>query len=267
VAKLVGLTEAQVRSHARVGYLTPERGPRNAYRFSFQDLVLLRAARALKEARIAPRRIYRALRKLTRQLPVGRSLSGVRISSEGGRIVVRDGPKAWNPESGQLLLDLDVAELARQAAPLAHRLAQRARRADQPLTAEQWFSLGVDLEAAAPRDAGEAYTRAIALDPRHASARVNLGRWLQEDGHPAEAVAQYRAALASHPRHPTAAFNLGTALEELGRRDEAIEAYRQAIAADEDFADAHFNLARLYDQAGKRAAALRHLKAYKTLSE
>jgi tetratricopeptide (TPR) repeat protein len=267
VAKLLGLSEAQVRSQARVGYLAPDRGPRNSYRFSFQDLVLLRAAKALSEARIAPRRIRRALRTLTRQLPVGRSLSGLRISSEGHRIVVRDGNQMWNPESAQLLLDFHVAELADRAAPTARRLARRARRSDEPLTAEQWYSLGVDLESAAPQDARDAYTRAVALDPRHASARVNLGRWLQEDGHPELAVAEYRAALASQPRHPTAAFNLGTALEELGRRAEAIAAYRRALDADDRFADAHFNLARLYEQAGKRAAALRHLRAYKMLSE
>jgi tetratricopeptide (TPR) repeat protein len=267
VAKLLGLSEAQVRSQARVGYLAPDRGPRNSYRFSFQDLVLLRAAKALSEARIAPRRIRRALRTLTRQLPVGRSLSGLRILSEGHRIVVRDGNQMWNPESAQLLLDFHVAELADRAAPTARRLARRARRSDEPLTAEQWYSLGVDLESAAPQDARDAYTRAVALDPRHASARVNLGRWLQEDGHPELAVAEYRAALASQPRHPTAAFNLGTALEELGRRAEAIAAYRRALDADDRFADAHFNLARLYEQVGKRAAALRHLRAYKMLSE
>jgi tetratricopeptide (TPR) repeat protein len=267
VAKLLGLSEAQVRSQARVGYLAPDRGPHNAYRFSFQDLVLLRTAKALSEARIAPRRIRRALRALTHDLPAGRSLSGVRISSEGDRIVVRDGNEAWNPESGQLLFDFHVAELAERIAPVARRLARRARRSDQPLTADQWYALGLDLESAAPRDARDAYARAVALDPRHASARVNLGRWLQEDGHPAEAVAQYRAALAAQPNHPTAAFNLGTALEELGRRADAIEAYRRALDADGNFADAHFNLARLYEQAGRRAAALRHLRAYKQLSE
>jgi tetratricopeptide (TPR) repeat protein len=267
VAKLLGLSEAQVRSQARVGYLAPDRGPHNAYRFSFQDLVLLRTAKALSEARIAPRRIRRALRALTRELPAGRSLSGVRISSEGDRIVVRDGDEVWNPESGQLLLDFHVMELALQTAPVARRLARRARRSDEPLTAEQWYDLGVDLEAAAPEDALDAYVRAVALDPRHASARVNLGRLLQEAGMPAEAATQYRAALKARPGHPTAAFNLGTALEDLGRRGEAIEAYRKALDADGDFADAHFNLARLYEQAGRRAAALRHLRSYKLLSE
>ena len=267
VARLLGWSEAQVRSHARVGYLTPSRGPRNGYRFSFQDLVLLRAAKALSEARVGPRFVRRALRALARELPAGRSLSGLRLSSDGGRVVVRDGQDAWQPESGQLVLDFEVAELAQRAAPVARRLIHRARRSDEPLTAEQWYALGLDLESAAPAEAREAYVRALALDPRHASARVNLGRWLQADGHPAEAVVQYRAALAAHPHHPMAAFNLGTALEELGRRSEAIEAYRRALEADADFADAHFNLARLYDQAGKRAAALRHLQAYRQLSQ
>jgi tetratricopeptide (TPR) repeat protein len=267
VARLLGWSEAQVRSHARVGYLAPSRGPRNGYRFSFQDLVLLRAAKALGEARIGPRRVRRALRALARELPAGRSLSGLRLSSDGTRVVVRDGRDAWQPESGQLVLDFEVSELARQAAPVARRLIHRARRSDEPLTAEQWYTLGLDLESAAPAEAREAYVRALALDPRHASARVNLGRWLQADGHPAEAVAQYRVALAAHPHHSTAAFNLGTALEELGRRSDAIAAYRLALEADPQFADAHFNLARLYDQAGKRAAALRHLQAYRQLSQ
>jgi len=266
VAKLLGLSEAQVRSHAR-GYLAPDRGPRNAYRFSFQDLVLLRTAKALGDARIPPRRIRRALRSLTRQLPAGRSLSGVRISSEGHRVVVRDGDATWNPESGQLVLDFEVAELAAHAGPVARRLAKAARRAAEPLTADQWHDLGVDLEAAAPDEACDAYQRAIALEPAHVAARVNLGRLLQETGRAAEAAAEYRAALEAQPRHATAAFNLGTALEDLGRRAAAIDAYRRAIEADEGFADAHFNIARLYEQAGRRTAALRHLRTYKQLSE
>jgi tetratricopeptide (TPR) repeat protein len=264
VAKLLGLSEAQVRSQAR-GYLAPDRGPRNAYRFSFQDLVLLRTAKTLGDARIPPRRIRGALRSLTRQLPPGRALSGVRITSEGHRVVVRDEDAAWNPESGQLLLDFDVAELAAQAAPVARRLAREARRSSEPLSSEQWYDLGVDLETASPDDACDAYARAIALDPRHVAARVNLGRLQQESGRPADAAVQYRAALQAEPANPTAAFNLGTALEDLGRRTEAIAAYRRAIESDEEFADAHFNLARLYEEAGKRTAALRHLKAYKLL--
>ncbi len=266
VARLLGLSAGQVRSRARAGVLAPDRGPRGALRFSFQDLVLLRTAKALAVARIPPRRIRRALRRLVEQLPRGRSLSELRITAEGDRVVVRDGQATWQPDSGQLLLDFTVAELATRAAPVARRLARDARRAEEELSANRWFMLGVDLEAAAPDDARDAYRRALELEPAHIEARLNLGRLLHETGRVAEAEAHYRAVLDSEGATPTAWFNLGTALEDLGRTSEAIAAYREAIGTDSAFADAHFNLARLYERTGRGAAAIRHFRAYRDLT-
>ncbi|MGH7699945.1 MAG: helix-turn-helix domain-containing protein, partial [Gemmatimonadales bacterium] len=131
VAKLLGLTVAQVRAFARDGLFTPARASRGAYRFSFQDLVILRTAKGLAAAKIPTRRIRRALRQLRRALPRGRSLAELRITAEGDRVVVHDGQSAWNPESGQLQLDFHVAELATRAAPVARRAAEAARRAEQ----------------------------------------------------------------------------------------------------------------------------------------
>ena len=173
VARLLGLSEAQVRSHARVGYLAPDRGPRNAYRFSFQDLVLLRTAKALGEARIAPRRIRRALRALTRELPAGRSLSGVRHLVEGDRVVVRDGRDAWQPGVGAA-----PARLRRRASWPARRpggpaAGHRARRSDEPLTAEQWYDLGLDLET---RGAGRRARRVRARARARPAARRGAGQ-------------------------------------------------------------------------------------------
>jgi tetratricopeptide (TPR) repeat protein len=265
VARLLGLSAGRVRSLARAGVLSPDRGPRGALRFSFQDLVLLRTARGLSEARLPARRIRRALRRLVDQLPRGRSLSELRITAEGDRVVVRDEQAAWQPDSGQLLLDFTVAELATRARPVARRLARDARRAEEDLSANRWFALGLDLEAAAPDDARDAYRRALELDPAHVDARLNLGRLLQESGRIAEAEAHYRAVLDGEGPTPTAAYNLGTALEDQGRTAEAIAAYRAAIALDARFADAHFNLARLYERTGRRAAAIRHFRAYRDL--
>ena len=149
---------------------------------------------------------------------------------------------------------------------LPRQVVREGRRAE-PLSADGWYDLGIDLEAYAPDEAREAYHQALAMDSRHADAHVHLGRLLQEAGLRVEAVWHYRSALKAKPGHPTAAFNLGTALEELGRPAEAMTAYRRAVNADAEFADAHFNLSRLYERAGKRAAALRHLGTYKLLSE
>src|ERR1700716_3821880 len=118
VAKMLGLSVGQVRAYVRAGFPEPTRGPRGELRFSFQDLVLLRTAQGLVSARIAPRRVRSALRKLKEELPEGRPLRGVHIRAVGDRIVVGDGQARWSPESGQVLFDFGAHELARKVAPL-----------------------------------------------------------------------------------------------------------------------------------------------------
>jgi len=268
VARLLGLTVAQVRGFARDGFLTPGpgRGARRKLQFSFQDLVILRTAKALVAARIPARRIRGALKNLRHQLPRGRSLAELRIVAEGDRIVVSDGTTAWNPESGQTHLDFAVSDLASRAAPIARRTAQAARAAEADLDGEDWYELGLELEAVEPGEARDAYRRALELDAHHADAHVNLGRLLHEQGLVQEAERHYRLALQERPEHATAAFNLGIALEDLDRPSDAIEAYRAALAVEPRLADAHYNVARLYERLGKKAAALRHLSSYERLT-
>jgi tetratricopeptide (TPR) repeat protein len=265
VARLIGLTVPQIMGYVRAGCIAPRRGARREYRFSFQDLVLLRTARELME-RMPARRVHRALCRLREQLPTGRQLTALRITAEGEAIVARDGAAAWNPESGQAVLDLDVASLATQVAPLARQAAEAAREAEEELDAEDWFRMGCDLEPCDPDQAQDAYRRALALDPEHADARLNLGRLLHEAGRIVEAEAQYRRALDARPGDATAAFNLGVALEDLRRPQPAVDAYERAIESDPDYADAHYNLARLWERLGEPQRALRHFQAYRRLA-
>src|SRR5207302_6846227 len=268
VARLLGLTVAQVRGFARDGFLTPGRrgGGGRGLQFSFQDLVILRTAKALVAARIPTRRIRRALKKLRLELPRGRSLAELRITAEGDRIVVSDGETAWNPESDQTHLDFAVSDLATRAAPIARRTAQAARAAEGTLDADDWYELGLELEAVEPAEARDAYRRALELDAHHADAHVNLGRLLHEEGLVQEAERHHRLAPRAGPEPATAAFNLGIALEDLNHPGDAIEAYRRALATDPRLADAHYNVARLYEKVGKKAAALRHLSIYRRLT-
>src|SRR3989442_10796160 len=157
VAKMVGLSVSQVRAYVRAGFLEPTRGPHGELRFSFQDLVLLRTAKGLVSARIAPRRVRSALRKLQEQLPEGRPLRGGHIRAVGDRIVVGDGRASWSPESGQVLFDFETQELARSVAPLQIR----ARGGD----ATDWYERACDLEETAPDEARDAYRRALEMDP------------------------------------------------------------------------------------------------------
>jgi DNA-binding transcriptional MerR regulator len=267
VARLLGVSETQVRSQARAGFLTPERGPRNGYRFSFQDLVLLRTARELAHARVPPRRIRTALCDLARQLPRGRSLSEIRIIPDGDTLLVYDGDSAWDSESGQLQIDFTVPEVRPSIGPVPRPLALTSCRSPDVADAWELFELGLELEGTDSAGAYQAYSAALAQDPALAEAHVNLGRLLQLAGRTQEAIEHYLTSIRSGTSDPTANFNLGTAFEELGRWREAVAAYRQAIDTDERFADAHFNLARLCDQLGRRTEAIRHLRVYRRLVE
>ena len=265
VESLIGLPPRQIRQIGRSGVLDPERGPNNRYIFSFQDLVLLRTAKELLDAEVPQRRILRALHQLKTQLPDDRSLTELRIGAEGDEVVVHDEGQSWDPESEQLRMSFDVAELAAQVEPLDRAAVAAATR--QNGSAGEWLDLGLELEGHAPAQARAAYEKVLDLDPRHVDALTNLGRLLQEDGELEAAVVHYRRALeAAGGDAPTAAFNLGLALEDLGRDRAAADAYGAALAADPAFADAHYNLSRLYEQSGDRVSALRHLKTYRALT-
>ena len=265
ISRLLGLSPSQIRSFVRSGLIEPVRRAGGRYLFSFEELVFLKAARDLLSSRIGARRIQRALTRLRERMPeVGRA-SGLRLSAEGRRVVVGDGKTRWLPESGQILLEFEVAELARKVAPLARRAFREAKTGPRQLSAEEWYGWGCELEAVSPAEAREAYERALELDPEHPDAHVNLGRLLHEGGNAGVAETHYRHALAARPEDATAAFNLGVALEDLGRAEEALAAYERAAELDPSNADAHFNAASVCEQAGQVAAALRHLKAYRKL--
>jgi tetratricopeptide (TPR) repeat protein len=280
VARMLHLSRGTIRGLISRGFVNPARGPRREYRFSFQDLVTLRAARALVQAKVPAQRIGRSLSALRRQLPKSVPLTGFTICAMGNQVVVgRGGGNRWQAESGQYLLELDVSvtgdslqitEIKRTRTDgERERASPGAGRAVESLLdsvdAHEWFERGLSAEDLDVDEALAAYERCRALDAKHLGARINLGRLLHEAGRLDEAQSVYSEAVRECEPDPTLFFNLGVLLEDAGRNEAAIEAYQQALAEDPDLGDAHYNLARLYEALGKPQHAIRHLGIYRRL--
>jgi len=240
--------------------VAPARGRRREYRFSFHDLVLLRAAQALTEAKIPSARILRSLRRLRAQLPAQVPLAGLRIGAVGDSVVVSQGEGDWQADDGQYVFRFQVENAGGRLAFFDS--------APEPAATPQvdWFERGLALEQTDIEQSCAAYRKAIAADVADPSAYINLGRLLHEQERLAEAESVYREGLASCGRDATLQFNLAVLLEDLERTQDAAATYRAALAAAPDLADAHYNLARLCDAAGLRQEALRHWSAFRKLS-
>ena len=253
--RLFGLSVATVRALARAGHLNPVRRAGRLH-YSFQDLIVLRTASALRAANIPAQRINRTLEKLRAALPAGETLKRLSLTPLGDRIAVREGKMLWESESGQYALALDIDDEPADLHVMRPALADN--------TADAWYAKGFDLEESDPAAARAAYEASLLADAQHVDARVNLGRLLHLAGALLEAERVYRASIRPEP---LIAFNLAVLLEDLQRPADAILAYRDALALDPQLADAHFNLARLFEEAADSKSSLRHLLAYRRMMD
>jgi tetratricopeptide (TPR) repeat protein len=260
VGKLLGLPRAVIAGLIEAGFVAPTRGRRREYRFTFQDLVVLRAAQGLSEARIPATRILRSLRRLRAKLPDEMPLAGLRIAAVGDAVVVSEGDVQWQPDDGQYVMQFEVAS---PGGKLAFFSPEQPRGA---AANEDWFEYAQSLEATDPEAACDAYCRAIDDDPDHRDAYLNLGWLLHEGGKLQEAVLVYRQGLNRCGADATLLFNLGVLQEDLNEPDAAIRSYRAALGVAPDLADAHYNLARLCEAKGDNRDALRHWSAFRKLT-
>lgn len=260
VEKLLRLPRSTIRALIAAGFVTPARGPRGAWLFSFQDLIVLRTAQALADADVPQRRITRSVRQLRRHLPETMPLSGLSIGAVGDRVVVREGGSRWLADSGQYVLEFEG-----DPANGALSVIERNNAAAAASGAQGWFDRAEALERDDAQAAIAAYEHAIDADPVLLDGYVNLGRLLHEAGRLARAEQIYRAALKACGSDAVLLYNLGVLLDDMDRGPEAMEAYQAALRDDPGLADGHYNLALLYEKLGQPKEAIRHMARYRVL--
>ena len=224
VEKLLRLPRSTIRALIEAGFVSPARGPRNAWRFSFQDLIVLRTAQALAAAKVPAKRITRSLKELRRHLPDAMPLSGLSIGAVGERVVVKEGASRWQAESGQYLL-------AFEGDPAAGAL----KIIEQKTSIDEEIDRGYELHQAGDLNRAEAvYRQALDAHGPDALLLYNLGVLLQDLGRKADAAEAYRAALHGDPGMADCHYNLALLCEALARPQEAIRhmaQYRRLTAA------------------------------------
>jgi tetratricopeptide (TPR) repeat protein len=175
------------------------------------------------------------------------------------------------------------------ADPLVRQVAELDLSDKPHLTRAAWHR-----EQGRPEQAAEALTRALAVNPGNAAARMDLMQALAEVGHMAAAKDQYLEAVAALPEDPTpherwgrlclrdldypgaaAAFkqaldlggeqpdllaDLGLSLERQDDRPGASGAYRHALALAPGHPEANAGLGRLLLASGETAEALPYLE-------
>ncbi|BEP64956.1 hypothetical protein GmRootV213_55100 (plasmid) [Variovorax sp. V213] len=261
VVQLLGLTRHAVSKLIELGFVAPVKTPAGTWRFSFQDVVLLRSAHELRAARIPTRQILRSLRQLKATLPAQMPLAGIRIKAEGDRVTVRSAHAHWEPDTGQLLLDLSVEP---GTGSVSFLFSQQGRAPDTA-DLDALFAQAEALESAAPQAAEATYRQILKEEPGYAHAYLNLGFMLCEAGRCDEAADLYDVGVRHCGDDPLMHYNHAVALEGAGRIQDALASYEKALQLQPDLADAHQNAALLYAELGHKQLAIRHFSAFRRL--
>jgi TPR repeat protein len=253
-AGVLRLSVARLRRLEQACLQSPTAGKRRS--FALSELLELRGVAQLLRAGVRIGIVVEAVQGARRAVP-GRPLSSLRFELEGRRVVVHCREGAFEPLTGQRLLQVEPPP-ADVVALRSSDGIERARQAyDLYLRASQ-----MDEDGATIDEAERLYRRALELDPWLAIAYTNLGNIHFRRHDVGEAEALFRKALRLDPHQPEAQYNLAYVTLERGDAAASIPMFLGALAADPKFADAHFNLAMALEQVGRADEAVPHWRRY-----
>ncbi len=260
-ARLLGVTVARLRTLSRSNIVSPSGTKAGRAAYTFEDLIALRATKELLGKQVRLRDVREAVSALKKTLPrVARPLQELRIVSDGRRVVVRAEDGAFEPLTGQMVMDFQTGALRDDVVKMLRPQTEAARTKAAYDLYTRASTLDEDPDSF--EQAERLYRRAIELDPQLAIAYTNLGNILFRRGDERGAEEFYRKALEIDGRQPEGHYNLGYVMLERGLPGRAIAYFQRALQADPRFADAHFNLAMALEAISEPDRARTHWRLY-----
>lgn len=173
-------------------------------------------------------------------------------------------------ETGAFDRVIEASEQAPSPAALywrARAFAGKARQAHERLLAlppsASAFRLAGTIEdlAGNPREAADAWRRALELEPGNRSLRISLLRSLRSAGLHEESIQVANVLIAQRPDSVDGLFHSGDALLQLGRVDEAIPLLSKAVRLSGGEHAMRISLSTALLRAGRGPEAIPHLEA------
>ncbi len=264
VAKLFELKESRLRSWAKSEFIVPTATIGKRRYYTFQDLISVRAAKSLLDRGVPLTRVKESVDAIRHSLPkITRPLAELRVTEEGGAVVMRDRRGAFEARTGQFVIDFEVEELRDDVV----RVLRTGPTAEDRRCAYEHYLEGcrLDEDESTFDKAEAAYLAALRLDASLGNAHTNLGNLCYRRGRVDDARVHYQNALRIDAEQPEAHYNLGFLSLDAGDAEAAVASFERALASDPAFADAHFNLAMAYEELKRSKEARPHWETYLAL--
>jgi Tetratricopeptide repeat/TPR repeat/MerR HTH family regulatory protein len=299
VAKVLEVSEAQVKSYLRMVPVAPHRNPAGEFELTSEDVQLLKTTHGLATSGVPASRIRRSWSSLQSQVEQDLPLTSFKIAALGHHVVASDGQSRWEPDSGQVVLELGEMAAIVTTVDETATIDTTASESDSSrelapgpvddfgpdrvapavvLTTRPRLTLVPDREVARETDTLLAELRhddtslATKAEPDHDDTSLaepdrTAQEWFHlalelESSSPIEARAAYERALELDPTFADAHLNLGRHYHDLNELGKAEAHYREAVRHAPDDPTAHFNLGVLLeDRARKEEAILAYRQA------
>lgn len=261
ILEVVGVTEGQLRSWERKGWICPTVRDGRRILYSFADVVLLRTIQGLVAKKIRPADCLLPLRLLHRRfLETDESCESKTVTLLHDRVILGRANHLIDGAAAHVLIRIDLQELINRVN--RSLLAGNGERSE-----EEWFREGVRLSEN-PKSGSQAiaaYREAIKQNPSRADAYVNMAKIHFRERNFVDAERLLRIAILRDPYNSSAHHILGRVLESLGCLEDAIVFYQRALESDPRSADTQYRLARVCAEAGFVDKAIRHFQQYLAL--